>query len=202
MDPKDVYCRRFLLQKACKWGQSCKFLHKPLPNNLCKYYTFMGTCNHGKQCKFVHQKFRPPRPDPDTEESADAPPEAPIAAPPADSKSNGVGQSQSQSQTKSQSPTASGGQSRGTGQEEVKKKPAGPTTRTLFVKQGLRPEEKARFQANAEEWKGHKTYPDYVKALIHDVDRDVAQVIRKYQYSFHRLDAGDPNVVAFSLKHT
>ena len=74
--------------------------------------------------------------------------------------------------------------------------------RTAFVKQGMRPEEKAIFELNRKEWERFPNYLDYLKLIKDEQEQDIAQVIRRYQYSFTRGINPTEGIISFSIKHT
>jgi len=74
--------------------------------------------------------------------------------------------------------------------------------RTAFVKQGMRPEEKAIFELNRKEWERFPNYLDYLKLIKDEQEQDIAQIIRRYQYSFTRGVNPTEGITSFSIKHT
>ncbi len=162
MEPQRPYCRQYVLEKHCRFGEQCRFLHATLPPDVCKFYAVSGHCSAGETCRFLHQRPSPPL------TASLRPVEEPKG--------------------KSSLPVS---------REDGKK--SEPATRTPFIKQGLKPEEKAAFERNKQEWAKFPTYSEYLKSLKDDNEKDVAQVLRKYQYSFVR----DPGTaMSFSIHHT
>lgn len=176
MDSLNSYCRWYLFGR-CKFGNKCRYQHRPLPFNLCKYFFMTSKCRLSHTCPFSHNY--------------------PVSA---------AGQLESRSV---QSPAA----------EEVKKEPPVTAvskpkaeskpiivekveTRTAFMKQGLKADEKATFEANKKEWERFSNYLDYLKSLKDSQEQDIAQVLRRYQYSFARRPSAGEGVTSISVKHT
>jgi len=176
------YCCRFLLG-TCKFAEKCRYLHEALPNNLCKFYTLTGNCTHGKKCDFLHdnKKIGPCKEDFFTitinEEIKNL------------SKtqiSNGIHLPEKFVQN-----------------EEVKIiKIGAPATRTPFVKQGQRPDEKEIFEKNKLTWSKFSSYQDYIKSLKTEEEKDLAQILRRFQYSYEKISNPDGNSETILLKLT
>ena len=172
------YCRWYLLGK-CRFGSRCHYLHKKLPYNLCKYYLFTGNCKQGDKCSFVHSvpNKNPNNPNPMEERK--------------DEKFQTDSKCDKQEEKK---------------EAEEKKiflvAATKPTTRTLFTKQGNKQEEKEIFECNRKEWEKFPSYLEYLKSLKNDQDQDIAQILRRYQYSFRRKTSPAEGITSFYIRHT